>query len=283
MSDWLLYDAWERANRRTHEPPEMRERSQVRYPSAGRRLLPQPHIRPVLFALHAEARDREEEEVNQETRDAVREGCKRSASIILPMIFDTLGTPRAMLDVGGGEGHWIEAARALGVHELWNADVESHEAVRWDAEALRPLPVRDVNGDARIIDRWPLALCLETAEHLTPTAGDHLVAELCRVADEIIWSAAIPGQGGDGHINEQWPDYWYERFEDNGFGLYDPGWRSDLWHRAEVEPWYAQNLLCAYRRPLGSGPGDLPPHSPPRALVHPTTWAHHRGVPAPLG
>lgn len=288
MSDWLLYDAWERANRRTHEPPEMRERSQVRYPSAGRRLLPQPHIRPVLSALRAEARDREEEEVNQETRDAVREGCQRSAGIILPMIFDTLGAPWSLIDVGAGEGWWAMAARDLGVEDYVHAvDVEPRVTdfeianpgigvEAWDAEARQPLPLHDYGGQPA--ERWSIALCLEVAEHLTPEAGDHLVAELCRVADEIIWSAAIPGQGGDGHINEQWPAYWSERFNLHGFMLDDP-WRLDLWH-ADVEPWYAQNLLLAYR--VGR-PGMQSAPYPPLALVHPTTWAHHRGVPAPGG
>lgn len=207
--------------------------------------------------------------MEQATRDAVREGAKRSAAAVLPLVFDTLGTPSYMLDVGCGEGWWCAAAENLGVTTLGAdkhlADLEGH--LKWDAESGLPLP----GGETR----WPLALCLETAEHLTPAAGDHLVAELCRVADGIVWSAAIPGQGGDGHINEQWPDYWSKRFNHHGFMLTDY-WRLELWDHPDVEPWYAQNILHAMRHGASLGIRE-----PPLALVHPVTWAHHRGVPGP--
>lgn len=215
--------------------------------------------------------------MQQETRDAVREGAKRSAATILPMIFDTLGTPRAMLDVGAGEGWWLEASRELGVRANVGLDWDENRernVYHWDGEYLGYQMPLYQPGQSK---RWPLALCLETAEHLTPAAGDHLVAELCRVADEIVWSAAIPGQGGDGHINEQWPEYWAERFGRHGWVLDDPGWRLDLWQADGVEPWYAQNLLCAFRPDVLVSSAVVRP----LALVHPLTWAYHRGVPAP--
>lgn len=219
--------------------------------------------------------------MSPETRTAVREGAKRSAAAILPMIFNMLGMPECVLDVGAGEGWWTQAARAAGAQNATGVDGEPmHEfgIELWDAEIGDLLP-RQKHGlptwDGG--KRWPLALCLETAEHLTPSAGDHLVAELCRVADEIVWSAAIPGQGGDGHINEQWPSYWCKRFNAHGYVLDDP-WRLDLWNEHDVEPWYAQNLLYAFK-PAHGAPTSMP--LAPLALVHPTTWSHHRGVTAP--
>lgn len=211
------------------------------------------------------------------TRDAVREGCKRSAAACLPVIFATLGRPDALLDVGAGEGHWSAEAAKLGVPAVHAVDLESHHdyganVYEWDATLAHSLPMWEG------AKHWPMALCLEMAEHVDEFTGDRLVTSLCRVADEIVWSAAIPGQGGDGHVNEQWPAYWSERFEAHGFGLYDPGWRADLWNNQDVEPWYSQNLLVAYRHPLGKAPG---PTAHPMALVHPITWAHHRGVSAP--
>ena len=215
--------------------------------------------------------------LSAETRNAVRDGCKRSAAATLPFIFATLtpgGTPDAMLDVGAGEGHWSAEALRLGVPAVHAIDMESHHRYG----------VTVYEHDARLVklplwegkERWPLTLCLEMAEHLDAASCDFLVAELCRVSSEIVWSAAIPGQGGDGHVNEQWPAYWAERFNLHGFVLDDPGWRLDLWDDARVEPWYAQNLLYAYR----PAPGWVAqPH--PLALVHPVTWAHHRGVTPP--
>lgn len=212
--------------------------------------------------------------LSPETRDAVREGCKRSAAAVLPVIFETLGTPQAMLDVGAGEGHWCDAAFALGVDEVYGLDViEGAHVAPWDAEKLEPMGEWMPLADWPL---WPLAICLEMAEHLTPAAGDHLVSELCRVSEAVVWSAAIPGQGGDGHVNEQWPDYWADRFLEAGWSLTDP-WRDTLWMRPDVDPWYRQNLLLA--KPLPVAFQD--DFESPRALVDPVTWAHHRGVAAP--
>jgi|KBSMisStandDraft_5_1062788.scaffolds.fasta_scaffold444296_2 hypothetical protein len=215
--------------------------------------------------------------LSAETRDAVREGCKQSAAAVLPIVFEEIGgTPDALLDVGAGEGHWGAAARALGVKAtvgLDSARVANDDHVwEWDAERGDPLPVYpDPLADGA---RWPLTLCLEVAEHLTPAGGAHLLRELTLVSDAILWSAAIPGQGGDGHINEQWANpHWAEGFDSCGWHLDDP-FRDRLWECADVEPWYRQNLLLAR-------PGRVDPSEWPRNLVDPVTWAHHRGVPGP--
>jgi hypothetical protein len=220
--------------------------------------------------------DEWEKRMDAATRDAVRDGCIRSADRVLPMIFDYLGTPDALLDVGAGEGHWSASAARLGVTVTHALDAESHhaygvEVYEWTAGESLPL----LGGS----DTWPLALCLEMAEHVTEAEGGALVGELCRVAEQVVWSAAIPGQGGDGHLNEQWPAYWSQRFAEHGYYLDDPGWRLDLWSDPDVEPWYAQNLLLAFKPRLFAETRAAFP--PPQPLVHPVTWAHHRGVPAP--
>lgn len=227
-----------------------------------------------------------------ETRDAVRDGAIRSASTLLPLISPD--APTAILDVGAGEGHWLDAAGALWPEvKLAGVDIEAsrgglvHE---WDAEILdSPLPLWHTYVDADLAGehapeamtaRWPLVLCLEVAEHVSPVAGDHLIAELCRVAERVAFSAAIPGQGGDGHVNEQWPAYWQERFQRHGFFLSDP-WRTEAWSAPGVEPWYAQNLLLAMPASLASDGSTPRPgywddaHLRPRAplsLVHPAVF-----------
>lgn len=36
-------------------------------------------------------------------------------------------------------------------------------------------------------------------------------------ADTVVISAAPPGQGGEGHFNEQLPEYWIRKFEKFGY------------------------------------------------------------------
>src|SRR5579862_3100091 len=55
---------------------------------------------------------------------------------------------------------------------------------------------------------FDLAMSFEVAEHLPPDAAKGFVDSLTRLAPLVLFSAAIPFQGGVGHINEQWPEYW---------------------------------------------------------------------------
>jgi hypothetical protein len=78
----------------------------------------------------------------------------------------------------------------------------------------------------------------------------------------ILFSAAIPKQGGTDHRNERWQSYWAQLFRPHGFHPHDVV-RPKVWTDPRVEPWYAQNALL-YRREQG----------PPAVLdvVHPRMW-----------
>ena len=85
------------------------------------------------------------------------------------------------------------------------------------AQGVRSMPF-DVRTDtARMLGpEADIAYCTEVAEHLTAELGDRLVAFLGEVAPLVLFTAAYPGQGGQGHINEQSREYWIDRFEKHG-------------------------------------------------------------------
>jgi len=225
--------------------------------------------------------------LNPATHDANRGGVVQSAAILMPLIYEYADRPSGMLDVGAGEGHWMRAYKHLrdGSGTICGVDVEERKPgwegsdengwpwiSQWDAENGDKLPLRAGPGDPpeqTAYTKWPLALCLEVAEHVTPDAGAWLVIELCRAADVIAFSAAIPGQGGDGHVNEQWPSYWSRLFRDQSYALIDP-WRDAIWNDQRIEPWYRQNLLCAVPLRVGHSWPD------PLAFVHPEIWKCYR-------
>lgn len=209
----------------------------------------------------------------------IRDGARRSARIVAPILADelrytrrgrVLEPPFRVLDVGCGEGWWGAALLSLG-HDVESIDQAKPEVVAPGVEVL----VCELE-EPWTMNRAPydLVLCLEVAEHLSPAGGDNLVASLCGAAHErsiIAFSAAIPGQTGHGHQNEQWPAYWDERFRSHGWMLLDPI-RDRLWDDGDVEPWYSQNLLVAAH---GTTNGTWWASSrPPTSLVHPTIWAH---------
>ncbi|MGH9830080.1 MAG: hypothetical protein ACREDR_43265, partial [Blastocatellia bacterium] len=58
----------------------------------------------------------------------------------------------------------------------------------------------------------------------------------------ILFSAAIPGQQGQGHVNERWPSYWRRLFARHAFSMLDPI-RPCVREDRRVMWWYRQNLL----------------------------------------
>jgi SAM-dependent methyltransferase len=126
-------------------------------------------------------------------------------------------TARSWLDVGCGTGMFARAVRARGgsvsacehsplargIGRLYGIDIAPLDLMRD--------PPADVAGP------FDLAYSFEVAEHLPPHLGDRLVALLARSAPVIVFSAAHPGQYGQGHVNEQEKPYWIERFGRHGY------------------------------------------------------------------
>lgn len=63
-----------------------------------------------------------------------------------------------------------------------------------------------------------IGICLEVLEHIPEEHASEVIAKLCESTNGyLIFSAAIPGQGGEGHVNCQHKQYWIDVFEANGF------------------------------------------------------------------
>ena len=61
-------------------------------------------------------------------------------------------------------------------------------------------------------------------------------------SDIVVFSAAIPGQGGKGHINERRCSYWQNLFSQQGFKRHDI-LRNKIIHDEAIPFWYRQNLF----------------------------------------
>ena len=117
------------------------------------------------------------------------------------------------------------------------------------------------------------------AEHLSEASADGFVASLVRLAPVVLFSAAIPHQGGTGHINEQWPDYWVAKFAGHDFAVVDC-LRRRLWNNAKILPWYRQNMLVFVdRKRMSDYPALAAAHheagASALALVHPEWFLQH--------
>ena len=151
--------------------------------------------------------------------------------------------PKSLLDVGCGIGTWIKAASDRGVNDFLGIDGVDIPA----AELMIPREKFcriDLTNEWSLGRRFDVALCLEVAEHLGAESSEVLIEMLAKHSDTIVFSAACPGQGGQGHVNCQWPVYWQARFNQFGYACSDK-MRWALWNIDEIEPWYRQNLFVA--------------------------------------
>jgi hypothetical protein len=164
----------------------------------------------------------------------------RSADVIVPMVMARFA-PRRVIDLGCGAGDWLEAFARFGAD-----DVQGYDGPWVPASSLKipqaAFTAIDFHAELPAVSRCDLAVSLEVAEHVDGPTAVKCVEFLCRAADLVLFSAAIPGQGGHGHINEQYQDRWIATFDALGYGAFDLI-RPEVWMDERVSWWYQQNVL----------------------------------------
>lgn len=221
----------------------------------------------------------EKSQYNEDHRGAIDEKLA-SARAILPLVRDLVPVT-SVLDVGCGFGAFLAVWGELGVETRVGVEGEwiTREALLVPPESVR---VRDLEAPLDLDERFDLVTCLEVAEHLSPQRARGFVADLVARAPVVLFSAAIPGQGGTGHVNEQWQAYWVHLFRAHGYEPID-AIRPRIWDDPEVCWWYAQNtLLFADWHLVETVPAlerawrDT--QSLPANLVHPRLYANLHGA-----
>jgi len=168
------------------------------------------------------------------------DGSLRSARIVVPIVME-LFRPESVIDFGCGVGAWLRAFAENGVDDYLGLDGGYVDPARLVIAPSR-FRTADLSAPRPIGRAYDLAVCLEVAEHLSPSAARALVRVLTAAAPVVLFSAAIPGQGGTHHVNEQWPAYWEALFARHDFRRLDPI-RPRVWRDTRVDSWYRQNLF----------------------------------------
>ena len=173
------------------------------------------------------------------------EAASTAAEIVVPIVLQMM-TVTSVVDVGCGTGRWLRAFVDRGVNDVVGIDSARAplDLLRIDRDRFRTADLVHPPATDRDFD---LAVSLEVAEHLPEEAADRFVAYLCSLAPVVLFSAAIPGQEGEVHLNEQWPSYWAARFAAQGFESVDV-LRPLLWDNEQVAWFYRQNTR--HLRPL---------------------------------
>ena len=167
-------------------------------------------------------------------------GARQSALGVLPIVVELIN-PKSVVDVGCGTGEWLHAVTTIIHCEVVGLDgaYVPTELLAIPRESFVPT---DLGRPLVVGRRFDLAISLEVAEHLPPSRAHSFVRDLTELAPAVLFSAAVPGQGGMGHVNEQWQSYWIDLFAKNGFETWDVI-RPSVWNRDDVALWYRQNMF----------------------------------------
>ena len=194
---------------------------------------------------------------------------RESAQIVVPMVHKLL-EPASVLDVGCAMGTWLDEWGKAGVPDLLGIDGDyiDRAGLLIPEEKFTPLDLAQPFSLGRTFD---LVQALEVAAHLDEACADAFVGSLVRHGETILFSSAVPGQGGDHHVNEQWPSYWAEKFARAGYTLYDII-RPQIWTDPRIMVWYRQNILIFARG------RSFDTTVAPLDLVHPEFWRQRQQV-----
>ena len=172
--------------------------------------------------------------------DYMEQGARRSARAVIPHVRRALGC-MSVLDVGCGPAAWLAEYQRAGVDDVIGVDGDyvDRDRLLVPRDRFRAL---DVSQPFDLGRRFELVQSLEVAEHLSPQSSGTFVGNLVAHGDRILFSAAVPGQGGENHTNEQTLEFWRGLFAQHGFVPFD-FIRPLVAGSGEVEPWYAYNTL----------------------------------------
>lgn len=196
---------------------------------------------------------------------------EKSARIITSLLYDHF-KPSSVIDFGCAQGGWLKAWQDNGVADLQGLDGDyvNVDKLLIDKDFFKAV---DISKPINLNKKFDIAQCIEVAEHLPQSSAATLVESLTRHAPLVIFSAAPPGQGGRGHLNEQPYAYWRDLFAQHHFLMLD--WiRPKLLGNYKVQPWYRYNIFIFANKALSntlpdntirfqvSNHGDIPDISP---------------------
>lgn len=132
-------------------------------------------------------------------------GAHSSAEHIVPLLIE-LVNPKSVIDVGCADETWLSVFQEHGVCDVLGIDGPwvKNDMLRIPPDkftAWKPTKPLQIERDFDIV------MSLEVAEHLPNGSAEVFVDTLIGLGPLVLFSAAIPFQCGNRHVNLQWQDY----------------------------------------------------------------------------
>lgn len=172
--------------------------------------------------------------------DYIDESAHASAEELIGLLYPML-KPQSVLDLGSGRGTWLAQWRRAGAAEVMGVDGDYVDQSNLAVDQAE-FKAADLTKPVKMRKRYDLAQSLEVGEHLPLSAAPVLVDSLTSASDRVLFSAAVKGQGGEFHVNEQPLSFWQELFEAKGYRAFDC-LRPSMRGNRKIAPWYRYNSI----------------------------------------
>ena len=164
---------------------------------------------------------------------------------IVPLVMKCV-QPSSVVDVGCGVGSFLNYFSQYGVQRILGIDGDWVPKDQLEI-SISNFSSKSLNSYFKLDESFDMAVCLEVGEHLEKNSAGSLVKTLVDLAPVVLFSAAVPHQGGDSHINEMWPCKWANYFLKHDYVCIDYI-RPLIWNDSSIPWWYRQNIMLYVRR-----------------------------------
>lgn len=168
------------------------------------------------------------------------DGSFQSAKCIIGYI-NTFYNFKSAVDFGCGMGTWCNVMESFNKEDYLGIDQHDYSSEYMLISQEKYLKY-DLCYPLSLSRKYDIAISVEVAEHIDSKYAGIFIGNLCRHSDVILFSAALPNQGGTGHINEQPCSYWKQIFERFKYRAIDCI-RPVFWNNKTIEVWYRNNSI----------------------------------------
>lgn len=210
----------------------------------------------------------------------MHDGNTKTAKAMMPSIINYI-KPKSVVDVGCGRGIFLKAVKDVNPNiQILGIDGDYIDRSKLLIKEDEFLPY-DLSEKLNLERKFDLAISLEVAEHINEEKANVFVDNLVRLSDKVVFSAAIPMQGGTHHVNEQWMSYWKKKFEERGYrsSYY---FRNLFWENEEILPLRRQNIMFYVKNEVYEDRMDelheMKMEEAPCDVIHPDFWCERANM-----
>lgn len=181
--------------------------------------------------------------------ERVYESAKRIYEVISPY----LPKINSVVDIGCGMAAFSKVFQESGVEKVTLIDHPNFKAS--NCLVKQEFQFIPCNLDKEIPENLSadLLICTEVLEHITKKRSLQVLDFITSCSDIIIFSAAIPRQGGLGHINEQRHEFWIKEFKKREFDYADL-FKTKIINDESIFYWLRQNIFIFFKNQPANSP-----------------------------